>query len=77
MSDFNVVKSRSERIGVGHYSQGMEHNEFQKIIDDSNLIDLLVTGKRFTWFKPDRSAMSKIDKFLLSKGRINLWRPAA
>lgn len=51
----------------------MENNLFQAFIDDMNLIDLSVLGKHFTWFKPDGTAMSRIDSFLLSEGWINMW----
>lgn len=42
-----------------------------------NLIDLSVLGKRFTWFKPDGSAMSRVGRFLLSEGWINMWSISA
>lgn len=42
-----------------------------------NLIDLPVLERRFTWFKSDGSAMSRIDRFLLSDGWINMWRIVA
>jgi hypothetical protein len=34
------------------------------------LIDIPVLGKRFTWFRSDGSAMSRLDRFLLPDGFI-------
>jgi len=31
---------------------------------------------RPTWFRPDRSAMSRIDRFLLTEGAIAEWKVA-
>lgn len=67
VGDFNVVRCASERRGVTNSSQEQEHIEFNKFIDELNVIDLLVLGKRFTWFKSDGFTMSRIDRFLLSR----------
>lgn len=73
VGDFNAVKSSSERRGSRQYSM----NLFKEFIDDMKLIDLPVLGKLFTWFKPDGSAMSRIDRFLLLEGWLTKWSRAA
>ncbi|MCI41594.1 hypothetical protein A2U01_0062827, partial [Trifolium medium] len=35
------------------------------------VVDVPVTGKKFTWFSADGKAMSRLDRFLLSKGFID------
>jgi hypothetical protein len=40
------------------------------------LIDSPVLGKKFTWFKPDGSARSRIDRFLLTEGVLREWKVA-
>lgn len=34
--------------------------EFQNFLDDLNFIDLPILGKRFTWFRPDGTAISSL-----------------
>lgn len=74
---FNSVKCSSERRGVGQNLQVSEMVKFQEFIEDMNLIDLPVLGRRFTWFKPDDSVVSRIDRFLVYDGWINFWKLAA
>lgn len=73
----NAIKKRSERRGISSNWDVSECVEFQSFIDDLNLIDLPMLGKRFTWFKPDGTAMSRLDRFLLSDGWLLLWKPVA
>lgn len=37
------------------------------------LVDVLVVGKRFTWFSADGFGMSRLDQFLVSWDLIKLW----
>lgn len=73
VGDFNAVKNRSEKRGLGNSFQNSEFSDFQGFINDLNLIDLPLLGNRFTWSKPDGSAMSRLDRFLLFDDWISLW----
>lgn len=73
VGDFNAVKMGSERRGVRNNWDNNECTEFQSFIDELDLIDLPMLGKRFNWFKPDGSAMSRLDRFLILEGWLNLW----
>lgn len=73
VGDFNTVKCASEKRGSSWGNIKAESNALQDFIDDLNLIDLPVLGNRFTWFKHDGTAMSRLDRFLLSEEWINLW----
>lgn len=73
VGDFNEVKRSSERRGISSNNSESESREFQDFIDDLTLIDLPVLGNRFTWFKHDGNAMSRLDRFLLSEGWTNEW----
>lgn len=77
VGDFNAVQNRSERRGASMAQHGSECADFQEFIDDLNLIDLPMLENHFTWFKHDGSSMSRLDKFLLSEGWINMWGTAA
>ncbi|KAL8519917.1 hypothetical protein ACS0TY_010740 [Phlomoides rotata] len=41
--------------------------EFDKFIRDSNLIDLPLSGRSYTWYRPDGSCKSRLDRFLLNE----------
>ncbi|MCI12574.1 endonuclease/exonuclease/phosphatase family protein, partial [Trifolium medium] len=38
------------------------------------MVDLPVSGKKFTWFSADGRSMSRSDRFLLSDGIIDNWK---
>lgn len=77
VGDFNAIKNRSERRGTSLISQDSYNVEFQSFIDELDLIDLPVLGKKFTWFRPDGSAMSRLDRFLVTEEWANLWSLSA
>lgn len=70
--DFNAVKSRGERKGMSSQVAMSKCEEFQKFIEDMLLVDVSMLVRKFTWFKEDRSTMSRLDRFLVSKELISL-----
>ncbi|GAU10537.1 hypothetical protein TSUD_419470, partial [Trifolium subterraneum] len=68
--DFNSITKTSERRGSSNWSGNTERTEFVQIIETMELIDIPVLGKKFTWSNSDNSAMSRLDRFLLSEGLI-------
>ncbi|GKV29990.1 hypothetical protein SLEP1_g38860 [Rubroshorea leprosula] len=69
--DFNSVRSADERRGRSEHSNyGEDLNEF---IEIAGLVDLPLTRRKFTWYRSDGSAKSRLDRFLLSDGMINFW----
>ncbi|GAU46776.1 hypothetical protein TSUD_402880, partial [Trifolium subterraneum] len=64
--DFNAVRTVDERRSARGGSNSLDHIPFNRFIDDNNLIDLPLSGRKFTWFKGDGLSMSRIDRFLLS-----------
>ena len=56
------------RKGVGSIMGcrwGGEIEEFNNFIQEMGLVDILAAGKKFTWVRPNRRAMSRLDIFLL------------
>jgi hypothetical protein len=49
--DFNVVGSLEERRGVSTFQRMAGCDDFNRLIDDSSLIDFPLVGPRFTWFR--------------------------
>nr|XP_009761079.1 PREDICTED: uncharacterized protein LOC104213303 [Nicotiana sylvestris] len=63
--DFNTIKFPEERLGCSMISRAME--EFSDFINDHFLIDLPLSGERFTWARAeDSNSRSRLDRFLIS-----------
>jgi hypothetical protein len=74
LGDFNSVISREERRGVSHVdSFSQEMREFADFVENLELVDIPIIGRRFTWFHPSGNAMSRIDRVLLSEEWIDVW----
>ena len=72
--DFNAVRSSNERKGItDRGEQKSEVNGFNSFIDSNFLLDLPLVGKKFTWFKPDGTAKSRIDRVLVTEDWLLLW----
>jgi exonuclease III len=76
IGDFNAVLHREERRGVNDLifpSPSMELVEFGGFINNMDLVDIPVLGRKFSWFHPNGRSMSRIDRALLSEDRILTW----
>ncbi|GKV49208.1 hypothetical protein SLEP1_g55970 [Rubroshorea leprosula] len=69
--DFNAVRSVEERAGSNGVSKEME--EFDRFIHDAGLVDLPLTGRKYTWFNSNGLHMSRIDRFLFSEEWLMNW----
>ncbi|XP_057425790.1 uncharacterized protein LOC130719169 [Lotus japonicus] len=47
--------------------------EFNRFIDDLEVMDVPLHGRKFTWFGPNGQSMSRLDRFLVSDGWTNHW----
>nr|GEX04621.1 putative RNA-directed DNA polymerase, eukaryota, reverse transcriptase zinc-binding domain protein [Tanacetum cinerariifolium] len=66
MGDFNEVRTESERFrSVFHKVAAQDFNNF---ISGVGLKELTLDGYSFTWAHKSASKMSKLDRFLISKG---------
>ncbi|MCI39255.1 cysteine-rich receptor-like protein kinase, partial [Trifolium medium] len=45
----------------------LDHIPFNRFIEDNILIDLPLSGRKFTWFKGDDLSMSRLDS---KRGRL-------
>nr|GEW92573.1 RNA-directed DNA polymerase, eukaryota, reverse transcriptase zinc-binding domain protein [Tanacetum cinerariifolium] len=66
MGDFNEVSTQDERYGLVFNVQGTD--AFNLFISSSGLVEVPLDGCSFTWCHKSASKMSKIDRFLISKG---------
>ncbi|PNX88182.1 cysteine-rich receptor-like protein kinase [Trifolium pratense] len=72
--DFNAVSRTSERKGSSEEGRSAERRDFKQFIEDMDVVDLPVSGKRFTWFSADGRSMSRLDRFLLTDGLVDKWK---
>ncbi|GKV46742.1 hypothetical protein SLEP1_g53717 [Rubroshorea leprosula] len=68
--DFNAVRGPGERRGRTGESPDMK--DFDEFIVSTDLVDVKLTNRRYTWYKPDGTARSRLDIFLLSTKMSNL-----
>nr|GEX27758.1 RNA-directed DNA polymerase, eukaryota [Tanacetum cinerariifolium] len=66
MGDFNEVRSEHERYGSVFNVQSVV--AFNNFISLASLIDLPLDGYAYTWVHKSATKMSKLDRFLISKG---------
>nr|GEX62634.1 RNA-directed DNA polymerase, eukaryota [Tanacetum cinerariifolium] len=71
MGDFNKVRSEHERFGSTFISQGAI--AFNNFISSACLIDLPLEGYAITWAHKSASKMSKLDRYLISEGVLDLF----
>lgn len=62
-----------ERVGRSVGGISREMGDFQMFVDNMELIDLPMVGRKFTWVSKEGSAMSRLDRFLLSTGWLSQW----
>jgi hypothetical protein len=80
VGDFNSVLHTFERLRISATNRSGENIEIREFGDfDSlmGLIDLPLLGRRFTWFKPNGNAASRLDRFLVSDGWWERWAVAS
>jgi exonuclease III len=66
--DFNAILRASERKGSSAVNRQGERIAFTRFVEEMEVIDVPVLGKKFSWFSSDGKSMSRIDRFLLSDG---------
>ncbi|GKV10027.1 hypothetical protein SLEP1_g21452 [Rubroshorea leprosula] len=61
---FNSVRNIDERKGKMTETQGM--HDFNQFVEGTRLIDVNLMNRKFMWYRPDGTSMSRIDRFLMS-----------
>jgi hypothetical protein len=69
VGDFNAVRSVEERVGVNIADPrgvSTEIIEFRNFVEELELVDLPILGRKFTWYHESGRAMSRLDRILIS-----------
>lgn len=75
--DFNEIRHLGERVGSSSRDKGMQ--EFNDFIDKSEMMDVQLIGRKYTWCNAfDGNKWSRIDRFLISpewmeRFKVKLW----
>lgn len=71
--DFNAITNEAERKRRSGCSSLQEISDFNNFIAGIELFDVPVSGKKFSYFSSDGISMSRLDRFLVTEGLIDLW----
>jgi len=74
VEDFNSIRRKEERksvVSVSNYSR--EIRGFNDFIENSELLDILMAGRKFTLYKPNGTIKSRIDRILVSREWLDIW----
>lgn len=74
LGDFNNIRNPTERVGV--CQRVIEDNsmrEFNEWIEELEVEEAPRVGRKFTWFRPNGAAKSKLDRFLVSPDWLTKW----
>lgn len=65
--------SAQERKGVESHGRREEMDAFSNFLLDAELVDLPLQGRKYTWYRANSQAMSRLDRFLLFEAWLNVW----
>jgi len=72
--DFNSIKFVGERRGQSsNVNYSSEIRTFNNFIEDSSLLDISLVVRKFTWYKPNETIKSIIDRILVSLEWLEKW----
>jgi len=72
VGNFNSIKRKEERKTSGSdYSR--KNLRFNNFIEKVDLLDIPIVGKKFTWYKSNRTIISRIDRAMVSKEWLEVW----
>jgi len=74
IGDFNSVRRQEERRSLFSTSDyNRDIRGFNDFIENSELVDVPMVGRKFTWYKPNGSVKSRIDRVLVSREWLDVW----
>lgn len=71
--DFNSVRLEHERSGISNTINKRDIRAFDEFICEANLIDLQSHGRKYTWYRPNASCKSRLDRFLVNNSWLSKW----
>lgn len=73
IGDFNCIRSIAERVGRNESWNTSDMDCFNNFIEGNNLIEVRISGRSFTLYRPDGSCKSKLDRMFVNAEWISKW----
>ena len=74
LGDFNAIRNEGERRGISQArGNKREMQGFNNFIDSTELVDIPCIGRKYTWYRPNGKAKSKLDRFLTTFEWLQHW----
>ncbi|KAL8507118.1 hypothetical protein ACS0TY_017854 [Phlomoides rotata] len=73
VGDLNAILFPKEREGRGEAGDSRDMFNFDDFISQCNLMDMPLSGRSFTWYRPDGTCKSKLDRILVNLEWITRW----
>lgn len=75
LGDFNNIRRPMERVGSSqtqHHERSIK--EFNDWISDLEVDDVPCIDRKYTWYRSNGTAKSRLDRFLVSADWLNKWK---
>lgn len=73
IGDFNLIRSERERNGRAVIWNRTDMANFNNFIEGNNLVDLQLNGKTYTWYRPNGSFKSRLDRMIVNEEWVLKW----
>lgn len=73
IGDFNSIRTEQERVGRNSTWDRNDMDKFNNFIVSNSLLDLQLSGRSFTWYRPDGTCKSRLDRMLVNGEWISKW----
>ncbi|KAL8470805.1 hypothetical protein ACS0TY_033399 [Phlomoides rotata] len=73
IGDFNSVRNCKERAGKGDGTENRDMREFENYIRQWGVVELPLIGKMYTWYRPDGTCKSRLDRMMVNSEWLGKW----
>lgn len=73
VGDFNCIRNVRERCGSSSSWNSSDMRNFNNFIEGNNLMDLNLSGRTFTWYRPNGTCKSRLDRMIVNAECVNKW----
>lgn len=71
--DFNSIRFEHERSGVSGVVNRRDIWAFENFISGAELTDLPLYGRKFTWYRPNSTCKSRLDRIMVNNEWLERW----
>lgn len=73
IGDFNCVRNKHERQRRGITWNIIDMENFNNFIEGNNLVELNLSGRAFTWYRPNGTCKSRLDRMFVNVVWVSKW----